>query len=396
MVCVPCNVNTPAARLLSRYPHPPPFCGGARLSLHELFCRRGGLPALESPRRRGRRHVLHLSFDVSATGANAAPTNVNPPQPPQQRQLRSSLFPGGFRRPEIKVPTVVLRIDAVDVLRSKGAIDEAVSTGSVGIVLLQGDDSAGQLYEAACVLRSVVRDRAYFLIAERVDVSAAVGASGVVLSDQGLPVIVARNMLMNSRADSVLLPIVARDVQTAGSAITAAASEGADFLIFGIDKNNYAKILEGSIIMQNVKVPIFLDIIDCAGEGSPSDVASNLLQSDASGLVLSLDDMKMLSYDISRILSPAQAPDMRMQNEYQYTHNYNAEDEQQEKSLVAGFSKLDDKEIKLIEAERSILLEAIAVIRKAAPLMREVSLLEDAVARLDQPFMMVIVRFKDI
>lgn len=57
----------------------------------------------------------------------------------------------------------------------------------VRVVLLNGGEgsSGGRLYEAACLLKSVVRDRAYLLISERVDVAAAVGASGVVLSDQG-------------------------------------------------------------------------------------------------------------------------------------------------------------------------------------------------------------------
>lgn len=65
-------------------------------------------------------------------------------------------------------------------------IDKAVAKW-VRIVLLNGGEGSrgGRLYEAACLLKSVVQDRAYLLISERVDVAAAVGASGVVLSDQG-------------------------------------------------------------------------------------------------------------------------------------------------------------------------------------------------------------------
>lgn len=65
-------------------------------------------------------------------------------------------------------------------------VDKAVSKW-VGIVVLNGGDggSGKSLYEAACLLKSVVRDRAYLLIGERVDIAAAVNASGVVLSDQG-------------------------------------------------------------------------------------------------------------------------------------------------------------------------------------------------------------------
>lgn len=64
-------------------------------------------------------------------------------------------------------------------------VDEAVS-GPVGIVVLSGGEGTGKsLYEAARVVKSIVRDRAYFLIAERVDIASAVNASGVLLSDEG-------------------------------------------------------------------------------------------------------------------------------------------------------------------------------------------------------------------
>ena len=64
-------------------------------------------------------------------------------------------------------------------------VDKAIAKW-VRVVVLTGDEnSGGKLYEAARLLKSVVGDRAYMIIAERVDVAAAVGASGVLLSDQG-------------------------------------------------------------------------------------------------------------------------------------------------------------------------------------------------------------------
>lgn len=86
------------------------------------------------------------------------------------------------------MPCVVLQLDAAEVLDGGDAldlIDRAVSKW-VGIVVLNsGEGGGGKLYEAACKLKSVVGDRAYLLIAERVDIATAVNASGVVLSDQG-------------------------------------------------------------------------------------------------------------------------------------------------------------------------------------------------------------------
>lgn len=64
-------------------------------------------------------------------------------------------------------------------------IDKAVSKWVRIVVLDGGEASGGKLYEAACKLKSVVGDRAYLLVSERVDIAAAANASGVLLSDQG-------------------------------------------------------------------------------------------------------------------------------------------------------------------------------------------------------------------
>ena len=91
------------------------------------------------------------------------------------------------------MPTVVLKLGVDEVLRREdGSVTDTVSAAvskGVGIVVLESskgdDESGGRLYEAACVLKSVVGDRAYLLISERVDIASAVGASGVLLSDRG-------------------------------------------------------------------------------------------------------------------------------------------------------------------------------------------------------------------
>lgn len=87
------------------------------------------------------------------------------------------------------MPNIVLRVSSDDVFNDDKAvlnvIDHAVSD-TVGIVVLTGGEGSGKkLYEAACLLKSVIKDRAYLLIDERVDIAAAVSASGVLLSDQG-------------------------------------------------------------------------------------------------------------------------------------------------------------------------------------------------------------------
>lgn len=98
------------------------------------------------------------------------------------------MYPGGYKRPEIRVPSLVLQLDPNDVLAGGDTldlIDKAVSKW-VGIVVLTSYEATGaRLYEAACLLKSVVRDRAFLLVSERVDIAAAAAATGVLLSDQG-------------------------------------------------------------------------------------------------------------------------------------------------------------------------------------------------------------------
>lgn len=100
-----------------------------------------------------------------------------------------TLYPGGYKRPELAVPGLLLRLDADEVMignreETVDLVDRALAK-SVQIVVIDGGATAGKLYEAACLLKSLVKGRAYLLIAERVDIASAVGASGVALSDEG-------------------------------------------------------------------------------------------------------------------------------------------------------------------------------------------------------------------
>ncbi|CAI9107845.1 OLC1v1007315C1 [Oldenlandia corymbosa var. corymbosa] len=316
-------------------------------------------------------------------------------QPPPQQPPRT-LFPGGYKRPEIKVPNVVLFVSTEEVLgeRNEGLdlLDKAVANSLVGIVVLSGAGaSVGRLYEAACLLKSVIRDRAYLLVDDRVDIAAAVNASGVLLSDQGLPAIVARNMMIDSKLDSVVLPLVARIVQTSNSALDASVSEGADFLIFTFRGDSPREDLVSSVF-QNVKIPIFIMFDSLRDDKKTFDEASYLVKSGASGLALSLQDLKFFGCDDSgklyrNVYASGRTVDEKVDgmNLIDVNNGYSG------KSGVAGFTKIEEREKKFVETERSILLEAIGVMQRAAPLMEEISLLVDAVSQLDEPFMLVIV-----
>ncbi|KAM2142862.1 hypothetical protein ACFX1Q_008949 [Malus domestica] len=146
--------------------------------------------------------------------------------------------------------------------------------------------------------------------------------------------------MLASKSDSVVLPLVARYVQDIDGAINASNSEGADFLMYDIAGQENVLLALNSLF-KTVKLPIFVTFT---------------------------------SY-----------------NALYKKENVDAHDGPIDSTSVAGFLKLENREKKFIEAEISVLLKAINVIQKAAPLMEEVSLLVDAVSQIDEPFLLVIV-----
>ncbi|XP_014754907.1 probable transmembrane GTPase FZO-like, chloroplastic isoform X2 [Brachypodium distachyon] len=359
--------STATTRLL--LPRPAGPCRG--LPFHPLLL----------PRHRSRRAVDARSAASGGSGAAK--------QPPR------TLFPGGFKRPEIQVPALVLRVGVDEALGSGDTVASAVARG-VGIVVLEaGEEGGGRAYEAARALKAAVGDRAYLLIAERVDVASAVGASGVVLADDGIPAIVARSMMMKSNSESIYLPLVARTVQSSDSARSASSSEGADFLIVNTRTDDFSSAISG-VGAQNVKIPIFFTLNDSQSEGSYSDTSSKLLQSGASGIVLSLAGIhhltdNIIERDFSRVDTTDGVPQATYLSASTSEETNNVMVLSREKTKVAGFTKLDEKVMELIAMEKPILNEAVAVIRKAAPMMEEVELLVDAASRLSEPFLLVIV-----
>jgi len=102
-------------------------------------------------------------------------------------------------------------------------------------------------------------------------------------------------MLTGSKSESVVLPLAARIVQTPNAALNESNSEGADFLIYvlGLEKDFDVEMSSG---FGNVNIPIF-SLYASRGEAKVSMGASKFVNSGASGLVLSLEDLKLFSDD---------------------------------------------------------------------------------------------------
>lgn len=187
------------------------------------------------------------------------------------------------------------------------------------------------------------------------------------VSVSGLPTVVARNTMLGSNSDLVVLPLVARSVQTVDAAVNASKSEGADFLIYG---GGDLKGLNQEIgnVVENVKIPIFASIV---GENLSYAEASSLLASGASGFVTSLESFGLFDDDfLHKLLDGGIANDERILDKIDDDKlDSKSNGLQSEREVVGGFVKLEDREKQLIEMERVVLNEAIRVIKKAAPLV---------------------------
>ncbi|XP_058197859.1 probable transmembrane GTPase FZO-like, chloroplastic isoform X3 [Rhododendron vialii] len=199
--------------------------------------------------------------------------------------------------------------------------------------------------------------------------------------------------MIDARSESVVLPLVAKNVQTPVAALNASNSEGADFLIYGSNGGTHAEE-PGSSVWETVKVPIFV-MIASFGFDPISVEAKNLLKSGASGLVVSLGELKVLTDEVmSKLFTTVRGSKNRGQGTFRGSDKLKTlkvDNGFPGRKKVAGFIKLEDRERQLVETEKMVLLEVISVIQGAVPLMKEVSLLIDAVSQLDEPFLLVIV-----
>lgn len=175
---------------------------------------------------------------------------------------------------------------------------------------------------------------------------------------------------MDSRSDSVFLPLVGRSVRTENAALDASSSEGADFLIYDLTEEEHADIVLKSVY-ESVKIPIF--VLNNRLEATLQRDSSNLLNSGASGLVIALEDLRFFRDDVlNQLFKTVPATNKKLQDEvlsFEKDGLMGTDADSYWEMGVAGFVKLEDKEMQLIEKEKLVLLEALDVFQKAAPLV---------------------------
>ncbi|MCH7714383.1 MAG: thiamine phosphate synthase [Chloroflexi bacterium] len=102
---------------------------------------------------------------------------------------------------------------------------QAVEGGVDMVQLREKDLPSGQLLKLAQSLKDAIQDKALLIINERVDITMVIGASGVQLGEDGLPVEPARRLLGPEY-------LIGRSVHTVAGAVLA-QTQGAGFLVAG-------------------------------------------------------------------------------------------------------------------------------------------------------------------
>jgi len=106
------------------------------------------------------------------------------------------------------------------------SIGDAVASGATAVILTEGASGASVLYEAACKLKAFLRSRASLLLVDRTDIASAAEADGVLLTDSGVPTVVAKRMMSAAGPSALVGRIV-----SSGEAAVAAAADGANLVL---------------------------------------------------------------------------------------------------------------------------------------------------------------------
>ena len=125
-----------------------------------------------------------------------------------------------------------------------------------------------ELFDAGLALKERLRGRAALFVADRTDIAASVEADGVVLGDDGVPVVVARRSMPGPA-------VVARAVGDEKAALVA-AKEGADLVFVRGSKSGGSTTLDiVSAVASKISVPVFARLDGAVAAKAATDAAAS-------------------------------------------------------------------------------------------------------------------------
>ena len=310
------------------------------------------------------------------------------------------------KRSAVRVPGVVVSVAPSEATSREAEIESLVAAGASAVILSAAEAdgtpaTTRELFDAALILKTALRRRAALLVADRADIGASAEADGVVIGDDGVPVVVARKSMGGPG-------VVACAVRDADAALVA-AKEGAD-VVLAPDAATCAAV-EGKL-----SVPVFA-LVDAEATASVADAeatAEALAEVGARGVWC--DDPFAVPAAPGAIEAALGAFGKRLGNAGRdedagddgtnaASSDASAGDPAAAASNRAGNvpaaprpaagglagKLIDGAALEVLERERSALDRAVAFLETAAPALEEIDLLVEARKGLEELFLLVIV-----
>jgi len=348
---------------------------GSRLSIHRARSPRvsGGTP-------RGRRLTARVSAIGRLFGGGGGGASDD--------DDGKAVFAAKSRR-QVRIPGFVFAVSPAVVngedADALAALEAAVASGATAVILADdtGDATTRELFNAALALKESLRGRASLLVADRTDIAASAECDGVVLSDDGVPVVVARKSLSSASG------VVACGVKDEQAALIA-AKEGADLIL--APNGRVAEAVRGKI-----SVPVFASPRNGWAGVSAPDAIQALVDAGAKGAVLPTPPS---SVDVARGIAAALAPIAAAVKKDSDDSEPGAAPSASTTPTPVGTSVgtttmagkiIDPTTQALLERERVLLDDAVAFLAESTPSLEEIGLLVEARKGLEELFLLVIV-----
>lgn len=347
---------------------------GSRLSIHRARSPRvsGGTP-------RGRRLTARVSAIGRLFGGGGGGASDD--------DDGKAVFAAKSRR-QVRIPGFVFAVSPAVVngedADALAALEAAVASGATAVILADdtGDATTRELFNAALALKESLRGRASLLVADRTDIAASAECDGVVLSDDGVPVVVARKSLSSASG------VVACGVKDEQAALIA-AKEGADLIL--APNGRVAEAVRGKI-----SVPVFASPRNGWAGVSAPDAIEALVAAGAKGAVLPTPPP---SVDVARGINAALAPIAAAVKKDSDDSEPGAAPSASATPTPVGTSGtttmagkiIDPTTQALLERERVLLDDAVAFLAESTPSLEEIGLLVEARKGLEELFLLVIV-----
>ena len=318
------------------------------------------------------------------------------------------------KRSAVRIPGLVVHVTPAEVADENAveAFEDVMRRGATAVILSDAEDAASTraLFDAGLALKERLRGRAALFVADRTDIAASVEADGVVLGDDGVPVVVARRSMPGPA-------VVARAVGDEKAALVA-AKEGADLVfVRGSGSGGSEGGSEGgsttlnivSAVASKISVPVFARLDGEANGFGDADAVDALVAAGARGFALAsadLTDLRSANAEDSAQRALDAVAAVLKTDDGARSGAADVEAAKANRAVPARASGtsgtsaasaglagklIDGPSLALLERERALLDECVSFLRSGAPELEEIDLLVEARKGLEELFLLVIV-----